>query len=206
MGKKGLKCLLFVLVIFGGTYLTLSMVYKLGTLATIIAGLVLSVLGVGFLFGSISVTGRARRAYYGIFSGLFLWGVLGEVIERLGILAIADWQMFPILAFFTFLIVLFGIKKYLPAGLMFSLGHFNAIWFLHFIMINQFELMSRTSWVTYASCALFFLLAIFFGVKMTRAENISKNMAYSLALLLTSWTVLEYLWGWRILPGPWMIH
>ncbi len=106
----------------------------------------------------------------------------------------------------TFVTVLVGIKRYLPSGLMFAGGTFNAIWLLHFTMINQFELMGRTSWIIYPSCIMFLLLTVFFGFRMTKAKNVSENMAYALALLLTAWTVLEYTWGWRLLPGPWMLH
>jgi len=44
-----------------------------------------------------------------------------------------------------------------------------------------------------------------FGYRMTRTRKEDENMGYALALLLTAWTVLEYLWGWRIIPGPWML-
>ena len=162
-------------------------------------------LGIAFLFFSITTSDTRKSNYFGIFSGLFLWAVLGEVVEKLGGIAIAEWQMFPLLGGFTFLIVLFGVKGYLPTGLLFSLGHFNAIWFLHFVMVNQFELMGRSSWITYPSCVGFALLAILFGYRMVKARTDSENMAYSLALLLSGWTVLEYIWGWRLLPGPWML-
>ncbi len=205
MGKKGLKCLLFVLLGFTGTYMALVGVYKLGTMAIIIMGLIFLGLGIAFTFFSITISDVRKSNYCGIFSGLFLWAILGEVVEKLSIIAVAQWRMFPLLGGFTFLVVLFGIKKYLPAGLLFSVGGFNAVWFLHFIMVNQFELMGRTSWITYPSCVSFALLAILFGYRMVKARTDSENMAYSLALLLSWWTVLEYIWGWRLIPGPWML-
>ena len=205
MGRKGLRCLLSVLLVFAATYMALVGIYRFGTMATIIMGLILLGLGIAFLFFSITTSDTRKGNYFGIFSGLFLWAVLGEVVEKLGGIAVAEWQMFPLLGWFTFLIALLGIKRYLPTGLLFSLGHFNAVWFLHFVMINQFEFMGRTSWITYPSCAIFILMAILFGYRMTRAKTDSENMAYSLALLLIGWTVLEYIWGWRLLPGPWML-
>ena len=191
--------------LFAGVYLALIGVYSVGTGATIILGLIFLGLGITFLLLSINCPDVRRRNYYGMFSGLFLWAVLGEVIDKLGILGIAQWRMFPLLGGFTFLVVLFGVKKYLPTGLLLSLGGFNAIWFLHFVMVNQFELMGRTSWITYPSCVGFALLAIPFGHRMVKAGTDTENMAYSLALLLSGWTVLEYIWGWRLLPGPWML-
>ena len=174
MVRKGLTCLLFVLLIFAVTYMGLVIVYRLGTMAIIVAGIVLVLLGIGFFFVSIREDNERKRNYYGIFSGLFLWGALGEVVEKLGIIGIADWYMFPMLCGFTFLVILFGIKRYLPTGLMFSLGHFNSIWVLHFIMINQFELVGRMSWITYPSCIILFIAAIFFGFRMTNIQGLDK--------------------------------
>lgn len=205
MGRKGLKCLGSILAVFAGLYMGLVGVYRWGTLPTALTGILLLILGIWLLFLSIKIPEERKRNYYGIFSGLFLWGFLGEVMERLGIIEIASWQMFPLLGLFTFFIILFGVKRYLPTGPLFCVGHFNAIWFLHFVMINQFELMGRTSWITYLSCGIFSLMAIFSGYRMIKTKTDTENMAYALALLLLGWSALEYIWGWRLLPGPWML-
>ncbi|RKX70799.1 hypothetical protein DRP53_03810 [candidate division WOR-3 bacterium] len=202
MGKKGLKTLLFVLLIFACAYMALVAVYRMNIIATIVAALVFLTMGIAFLLKSITIEDERKRNYYGIFSGLFLWAVFGEVFEHLGILEIANWRMFPILV--VFLLVSFGVKRYLPTGVMFSLGHFGGIWFLHAIMINQFELLGRDHWSTYLGAAIFLSLAVFFGFRMKGSKGDNENMAYALALLLVAWSVLEYIWGWRLLPGPWV--
>ena len=184
--------------------MALIAVYKINIIATVIAALIFLTMGIAFLFKSISIESKRNSNYYGIFSGLFLWAVLGEVVEHLGIMEIAHWRMSPILIFFLFLIIFFGIKSYLPSGAMFSLGHFGGIWLVHTIMINQFELLGRNHWSTYPSAAIFLSLALFFGFRMKKSRSDSENMAYALALLLVAWSVLEYLWGWRLLLGPWV--
>jgi len=40
---------------------------------------------------------------------------------------------------------------------------------------------------------------------MLHSEGINKTMAYSLATLYLAWSVLELLWGWEIIPGPYSI-
>ncbi len=205
MGLKGFKCLVFVLGVFGGTYMTMVMVYRLGTAPIVVMAAVMLALAIALLFGSLSAAATVKSIYCGIFSGLLLWGVLGEACEKLGAAQMAQRQMLPLLGGFTFLVVLLAVKKYLPAGLLFCLGHFNAIWLLHFVMINQVTFFGVAHWTSYLACGVFALLAVFSGRQMARARTDAVNMAYSLSLLLTGWTVLEYVWAWRLLPGPWKL-
>jgi len=211
MGRKGVKTLSFILLIFAATYMGLMGAYQLGNWASILAGTIF--LGIGiWLIKAASRSAQSGASntrkynYYGIFAGIFLWAFIGEVMEHLGVVKIASWYMWPILILITFVTILVIVKQYLPHGLMFAGGTFNAIWFLHFVMINQYELLGRNHWITYPSCIMLLIAAILFGFKMTRAQTTSENMAYALALLLTGWSVLEYIWGWRLIPGPWMLH
>ena len=205
MDRNGLKCLLFVLLVFAAVYMTMVMVYRLGTAAIMIMAAVMLALGVALLFGSMTVPETRKGNYCGILSGLFLWAVLGEVCEKSGTVEMAEWQIFPLLGWFTFLVLLLAAKKYLPVGLLFLLGHFNAIWLLHFIMMNQIVFFGAVHWISYLVCGVFALLAVFSGWRMARTKSDAVNMACALSLLLTGWTVLEYLWAWRLLPGPWML-
>ncbi len=198
---KGLRCIAFVLSVFAVTYIGLIVVYDLGLTAVIITGIALLVLGLGLLV----LAERAREGrvvnYCGILAGLFLWSALGEVATQLNLMDLAEWRMFPILLVFTFLVVLVGTRRYLPSGILFALGHFNAIWILHMIMVNQYEFWGKTSLKTYPSCGLVALLAILSAYLMTkRSRSETQNMAYALATLLLSWTTLEYVWGWELIP------
>jgi len=205
MGKQGLKTLLFILLVFAGTYGSLVGIYQLENWPVFLFGLVLFFLALWLVLKSLRELNERRSNYCGIFAGIFLWGFLGEVMEHLVILEIAYWNFLPLLVTLTFFTILMGIKRYLPHGLMLTLATFNSIWFLHFIMINQYNFLGRYHFSTYPSCALFLLLSLFFGFRMVKAKGIFENMAYSLGLLLSAWTVLEYVWGWRLIPGPWML-
>jgi len=199
---RNTKTLLVILGVFAGTYMGLVAVYRLGTVATWAAGALLLLLGMGFLFKSAGASDSRTHNTLGISAGIFLWGFIGEVMERLEVLQITSWHMLPLLGLITFVV----IKRFLPDGLMFCWGAFTAIWVLHFMMINQYEHLGRSHWTTYPVCALFLTAVIYSGFRMTKAKGVSESMAYALTLLLTSWTVLEYVWGWRWIPGPWMVH
>jgi hypothetical protein len=205
MGKQGLKTLVLILSVFAGTYGSLVGIYRLENWVVFLFGLVLFFFALWLVLKSIGGLNERMSNYFGIFAGIFLWAFLGEVVEHMGVLEIARWHFFPLLITFTLFTILVAIKEYLPNGLLFSLATLNSIWFLHLIMVNQYELLGRCHFSTYLSCALFLLLSIFFGFRMIKARGISENMAYSLYLLLSAWTVLEYIWGWRLIPGPWML-
>lgn len=183
----------------------LALGYRAGNAVAIPLGLLLLGLGVWFVFNSIGPSESRSHNYYGIFAGIFLWGFLGEFIEHLEIISVASWNMLPLLGLVTFMIAIIFMKRYLPDGLMFAIGTFNAVWLLHFVMINQYEFLGRSHWTTYPACGFFILLAVFFGFRMAKTRGLSGNMAYSLAMLLSAWTVLEYVWGWRLIPGPWAL-
>jgi len=206
MKREGLNCTLFVLLIFGLVYMGLMGVYKIGRLATVIAAALFFIIGLYLLWHSTNIENERKRNYYGIVSGLFLWAALGEAIEQLGVISLPALKMTPLLISWCFLIVFSIVKKYFPSGIMFSLGMFTATWSIHAIMVNQFEFLGRNHWSTYVVAGVFLLLAILFGYRMSRTKSDTKNMAYAVALLLAAWSVLEYTWGWRLLPGPWMLH
>ena len=204
-GRKGLTCILWVLVIFLVTYMGLVFTYRVDGYAVMIVGVIFGVLGMLLFVASAKTGGNRTRNYCGIFSGIFLWAAVGEVAEHMGMFDLASWQMWPLLGVTIFVTLVLSLGHYIPVGMRFAMATFAAIWGLHFVMINEYEFMGRTSWITYPSCAIFLLLAIVFGYRMTRTRREDENMGYALALLLTAWTVLEYLWGWRIVPGPWML-
>ena len=213
MLKKGFKRMGLILLIFGGLYMSLVAVYRIsdrlsgrvGFLLGIAALVILSVLYIYFFFKTSNSRDIVKSSWYGIISGLFLWGVLGELLEHLNILVIAEWNYFPLILLFVFLTLFFAVKKYIPTGIIFSLGHFTGIWLCHAIMIFQFEHLSRTHFSTYIAATIFLLLTLFFGYRMVKAKTDVGNLAYSLITVLSAWTVLEYIWGWRLIPGPWSI-
>jgi hypothetical protein len=148
----------------------------------------------------------ANANQWGILSGLALWGFLGEYLEHLGWLDIAHWHYLPFLLILTFIIIFITVRRYLPARFGFSFGFFSGIWGLHMLMITQFEILGKTHWITYLSAGLFTIMAIFSYFRIRKTKTVNQKMVWALVLLLSSWTVLEYLWGWRVIPGPYSIH
>jgi hypothetical protein len=206
MGKKGVKCILFTLLVFSALYGGLVAVYRLGGMVeAMIAMAVLSGLAIFFLFKALKNTNERTSNYYGVLSALCVWGTLGELSEHLLLFDLAAYTMFPLLAAFTFFVIFLGVKRYLPNEVMFMLGFFLINWLCHSIMIAQYDLLGRSSWITYPSCAIFLVLTVFFAYKMKKSTGDSMNMAYALLTLICAWSVLEYIWGWRLIPGPYSI-
>lgn len=205
MGKKGLRCLLLVLVAFGASYVVLMTAFRAGTAATAAAGLGFLILGIGLLVPSLGWPDSRKANYFAMLSGLFLWAAIGEAAHKLGFADLAAREMLPPLVCFVLLLAVVALRTHLPGALVFSAGHFAAIWVLHFVMIYEFEVLGGESWVTRATCPLCALIAVASAFAMTKTKTDTRNMAWSLMLLLFSWTVLEYAWAWRLLPGPWML-
>ncbi|RKX68762.1 hypothetical protein DRP43_05155, partial [candidate division TA06 bacterium] len=141
--------------------------------------------------------------------GISLWGFFGEFLEDADLyvkdatVEIAHWNFLPILFFVIFLFL--NLRKYLSIPIQFSLLSFLLIWILHFIMIFQLEVLSRTHLSTYIMCGIFAFLTGFSVYKVRRSKSINLIMFWSYFGLLTAWSVLEYIWGWRLIPGPYSI-
>jgi len=72
-------------------------------------------------------------------------------------------------------------------------------------MIFQFEVLSRTHFSTYIMCGIFVLLLGLSIYKVKVSEETNSKMFWSYLGLLTAWSILEYIWGWRLIPGPYSI-
>ena len=199
------KTFVYTLLLFGFTYMSLVLVYKTGPLETALWGFALLSAGFFLFWNSLTDIRERSQNLSGIFSGILLWGALGEAAEHLELFSLPDWRMLPLLAFFTSILLLWSVKKSIPVGNLFALGVFNGIWALHTLMINQYKYLGRKSATTYPSALLFLLLALYFLKKAISSVSERSKMAYTVAFLLSAWTVLEYIWGWRWIPGPWML-
>ncbi len=200
-GIFGLKVIGVVFLVFAIIYMGLVFSYRISDFLTLIFGFVLCGLGLWFFINSLNETNEIKRNYFGILAGLFLWGFLGEVAEHFELFDLASISMGPLI--FVWVIIFLVLIKYLPVGASFTLSSFTSIWVLHYIMLTEYNTLGRKSWITYSSCAIFAIITIWLILKMCKSKNVNKIMAYAYFALLTGWCVLEYFWGWRILPGPW---
>jgi hypothetical protein len=144
-----------------------------------------------------------------IISGISLWGFFGEFLENADLfiknasIEIAHWNFLPVLVLMIFLFL--NLRKYLPIPVQFSLSSFLLIWSMHYIMIFQYEVLSRTHFTTYIMCGIFVILTGLSIYKARKSKHINSIMFWSYLGLLCAWSVLEYIWGWRLIPGPYLI-
>ncbi len=200
------KTFLITLTCFGSLYILLVFSSRYSQTSYHIIGGLLAVFSIfAFVTSEGHKSNSTAANQWGIISGLALWGFLGEYLEHLEWLDIAHWHYLPALLILAFFTIFLLKKEYLPVRFGFASGHFLGIWILHMLMITQFGLLGKTHWITYPTAVFIAIFALFSYVKIRRAKSIDQKMVWSLVLLLTSWTVLEYVWAWRLIPGPYSI-
>jgi hypothetical protein len=233
MTKIGLKTVIFTLLFFGFTYMLLVFTSRTGNIPYLFAGLILLGLGIYLYFKSIQLVQSPiksgtrlnhpvnntvsvlyeKKNFYSnllaIISGISLWGFFGEFLEDADLyikdstIEIAHWNFLPVLVLMIFLFL--NLRKYLPIPVHFSLSSFLLIWSMHYIMIFQYEVLSRTHFTTYIMCGIFVILTGLSIYKARKGKQINSIMFWSYFGLLCAWSVLEYIWGWRLIPGPYLI-
>ncbi|MCK4359568.1 MAG: hypothetical protein KAW92_12685 [Candidatus Cloacimonetes bacterium] len=206
----GIKTFISTLAFFGFTYMLLVFTHRAGEIPYLFAGFVLLFIGIFLFIKSEKIKDNIFKSnLLAIFSGISLWGFFGEFLENGDLfikdatVEIAHWNFLPILLFVIFLFLI--LRKYLTISFQFSLLSFLLIWTLHYIMIFQLEVLSRTHLSTYIMCGIFAFLAGLSFYKVRRSKSINLIMFWSYFGLLTAWSVLEYIWVWRLIPGPYSI-
>ncbi len=208
--KIALNTVSLTLFFFGITYMLLVITSRIGEIPYLFAGLFLLLLGICLFF--ISPKMKINQFWsntLAIFAGISLWGFSGEFLENADLyikdatVEIAHWNFLPILLLMIFLFL--NLRKHLPVPVQFSLSSFLLIWSMHYILIFQYEVLSKTHFTTYIMCGIFLILAGFSIYKAKKNKGINSIMFWSYFGLLCAWTVLEYIWGWRLIPGPYSI-
>ena len=209
MKNIGLKTVLSTLGFFGITYMTLVFTIRTGEIPYLFAGLLLLAFGIFAFIKSQQGSNKFLRNLLAIISGISLWGFFGEFLENADLyikdatIEIAHWNFLPVLVLMIFLFL--NLRKHLPVPVQFSLSSFLFIWLMHYIMIFQYEVLSRTHFTTYIMCGFFLILTGLSVYKTRKDKQINSVMFWSYFGLLTAWSVLEYIWGWRLIPGPYSI-
>ncbi|MCK4334865.1 hypothetical protein KAX06_08820 [candidate division WOR-3 bacterium] len=206
MKNKGLATFLITLAAFGATYMLLVFTSRWNDAAYTAAGILLAG-GAIFSFVMTEVRGKKEFAsnIWGILSGLFIWGFVGEYLEAIGWVQIAHHHFLPVLLLLGFFLIFLITRRQLADRFAFAFGHFAGIWGLHMWMIYQFEHLSPTHWTTYPSAVLAGLGAIIAVILTIRSKKTTPKMGWVVVALLLAWTLLEYVWGWRVIPGPYSI-
>ncbi|MCK5841977.1 MAG: hypothetical protein KAH31_07410 [Candidatus Sabulitectum sp.] len=197
------RTFLLTLAFFGGLYMLLVFSEHISHDLYEVVGWSTGLISVGALM----LAGRKGWSQFsvnmqGIISGLFLWGFIGEFLEVKYGLVIASSSFLPVLAILVILFTVTLRRKQLAIPTAFAVGHFLGIWGLHMWMIYQFEHLSKTHWSTYPSAGIALLLGTAALLKGRGSRGLDKKMALAVTALLLLWTVLEYMWGWKLIPGP----
>lgn len=208
--KIALNTVLLTLFFFGITYMLLVITSRTGKIPYLFAGLFLLGLGIYlFIISPKMKTNKFWSNLLAIISGISLWGFFGEFLENADLyikdatIEIAHWNFLPVLVLMIFLFL--NLRKHLPVPVQFSLSSFLLVWSMHCIMIFQYEVLSRTHFTTYIMCGIFVILTGLSIYKAKKKNDINSIMFWSYFGLLCAWTVLEYIWGWRLIPGPYSI-
>ena len=208
--KIALNTVLLTLFFFGITYMLLVITSRTGKIPYLFAGLFLLGLGIYlFIISPKMKTNKFWSNLLAIISGISLWGFFGEFLENADLyikdatIEIAHWNFLPVLVLMIFLFL--NLRKHLPVPVQFSLSSFLLVWSMHCIMIFQYEVLSRTHFTTYIMCGIFVILTGLSIYKAKKNNGINSIMFWSYFGLLCAWTVLEYIWGWRLIPGPYSI-
>lgn len=212
MRKMAFKTLFTVLIFFGMIYMLLVFANRWGKIPYFIAGVSLAFVGIVLIL----YADRLKNDLYksntlAVLASISLWGFIGEFLENADLyiphasIEIAHWNYLPIL-FLSILMFSYLLKRrYLPVFLLFFFGSFLGIWVLHYIMILELEIFSSTSLIAYSTFFVFLIATIFSAYKMIRSDTTNQSMAYALATLYLGWSLLEFIWIWRLIPGPYSL-
>jgi hypothetical protein len=202
---KGIRLLaLFYAMYFLG-HLSMSTVYRLGTTATTVFGCASLAAIIFTLWKAAGRSESVKECIYGIVAGFFIWCFAGEFLEHEGILELAALKAAPLLILFLLTTSLTLYKQSLPMGIRFALGHFASVWLLHFILVNQAEILQFTYPELFKTTItltgfVFFLTALFTIVKTLITQSERGFLAYLLSSFILVWATVETLQVMHIVP------
>ena len=203
-GKSILYLVLFYSMYFIGHF-GMSMAYQLGPTATVACGIVSCAAIILTFWKAAGRSGGRKEIHSGIISGFFIWCFFGEFLEHEEIMTIAGIEALPFLIAYILIASLIVYRRYVPIGTRFALGHFGCVWLLHFILVNQAEVLQvkhpAVFHVSIIVTGLIFLLTalvLFFKLIEERSER--AFIAYLLLSFIFFWATVETLQVMHILP------
>jgi len=187
--------ILFYSIYFLGHF-CMSFAYGLGPPATTALGACLCAAVLITLWKAAACSEDKKEAVWGIFAGLFLWCLLGELLEHEGILSLVSPAAAALLVPFVLLIAYVMYRSLLPVGMRFALGHFGCVWLLHAVLVNQAEMLQKHhslmfSFATPALGLAFLLIALLMLVKAVRARSDNARLAFLLPSFIFFWATVE---------------
>jgi len=186
----------YIIFLFAAGHVGLVKLYKLGRMATGIAAAILTA-AIVFLF---AWSGNHR--FFPLAAGLLLWMVMGEMSGHLkigDIMNVKNGLLILTIAVFVFYLV---YKRLLNDFLSIAVVFFLIIWLSHFMLVSLFEQLGKTHIVTYLSSLPFAALFVYSLIEILRENGQYELTVFSILIVCSFWSILEYLWAWKLLPKP----
>jgi hypothetical protein len=171
--------------------------YKLGRTATIAAA-VITTIAIVALFAW-----HGSHRFFPLAAGLLLWAVMGEMGEHLGISDIVHIRNVFLIPSSVAFVFYLEYKRLMPEFLSIAVVFFLAIWASHFVLISFFEQLGRNHTATYLSSVLFVAIFVYSIFKILRENGQHTLTLFCILATCSFWSILEYLWAWKVLPKLW---
>ncbi|MEW6455386.1 MAG: hypothetical protein AB1410_01550 [Acidobacteriota bacterium] len=187
---------IFLLYTIGHVFM--SKIFKRGKKAIITLSLIFFITGVSLLLLAFFNNQVFYSSLLSLYSAFFFWAVIGESLAKLEIIEITDKKYFGyLLLFIVFCIFLINNKFNVIITIPFI--HFTSIWFLHFVIGNEFRYKGKKSlWVKITFLISFFLLLTFLFLSFS-AKELFPLVLFSLFSVQLLWMNLEILWALELL-------
>lgn len=189
--------ILFIALFFLGGHVGLVKLYGLGEALTTIVGAVLTSVIISMLIW------QKEDRFSPLVVGVLLWAVLGEVVEQLGFGSIVRVRNFVLLFPTLMFIRHMARRERLPDFLNIALVFFMTIWACHFVLVNILVHLGPTHLLTYASSSLFLAMFVLAISNIRQSDSRAALTIQSVFVMCSAWSMLEYLWAWKVLPKPW---
>jgi hypothetical protein len=186
----------YIIFLFAAGHVGLVKLYKLGRMATGIAAAILTTAIVALF------AWRGSHRFFPLAAGLLLWIVMGEMAQHLkigDIMSIKNGLLILTIAVFVFYLV---YKRLLPDFLSIAVVFFLTIWVSHFVLVSLFEQLGKTHIATYFSSLPFAALFAYSLIGILKESGQYELTVFSILIVCSFWSILEYLWAWKLLPKP----
>ncbi len=188
---------LFIALLVLVGHVGLVSVYGFGEKMTLITGAILTAVIILMLIW------QNEQRFSPLVVGVLLWAVVGEIAGQLGYVDIVSIRNVFVLSPAIVLVGYLARKDRLSDFLIIASVFFLTIWTCHFILVNLFEQLGAVHPLTFVSSSLFLAMLILAILGIRRSDSRRALTVHSILVLCSFWSMLEYLWAWRVVPKPW---
>ncbi len=188
---------LFIALLVLVGHVGLVSVYGFGEKMTLITGAILTAVIILMLIW------QNEQRFSPLVVGVLLWAVVGEIAGQLGYADIISIRTVIVLPPAIVLVGYLARRDRLSDFLIITSVLFLTIWACHFILVNLFEQLGAVHPLTFVSSSLFLAMLILAILGIRRSDSRRALTVHSIIVLCSFWSMMEYLWAWRVVPKPW---